>query len=579
MHNQGKVAALLLSLVTLVSPRVYSATLAITTSSCDTSAVGAVSPSGIAHDEALDAFVLIDAAQSTAYRVDRQCVESASFDLTALGATGAQGVAVNSADGTYAFVTPVGALVFSTAAGLGLGSCDLLASQVRSPTGLDYDPVREAYVILNDDDDEIVFISSDVTDGGACPVLARGRVQGLEDYPRIGLALLPGGRIALLEQIIERVVLLDQTLTVVDSFRTAWEVGGRAPLAITYVDATQRLHVLDESSNRLLEVDIRGQAELRCDLFALHPSLDPQAGLALDPSRSQLLLPHNALTEIWALDAATCALIEILTPIAAGFSRLSAIAYDAAGDRIALADADLDELVILDRQTLAPLVRCQLSSRRTNTIVPIAPQGWFGVGDENGDFVVFDEQCRIVERNAVSFFNIRDPDAMALGPLGELLYFSSSRGGVTTLEGSVEPFTFDTPANPSVPSAAGAVPIPGQRGTYLITARSLADQIVFDLRQLTIPLLAEPRSVAGTFSNGAQTLTLIVRPDNTLIGLLTFGDQSTSVVGIVNPEAGTIGLSFRPIGGGNALSVSGTVAADLESLTLSAPLGTMAREP
>lgn len=580
MRHQGRYTVwVLVCLALIVGAAAHPSTVPVASSTCDAIALGASVPAGIAYDAALDQFVIIDASESIAFRTDRECNATSSFDLTALGAAGAQGVAVNSTDRTYAFVAPNRQLVFATDAGIALGSCNLLPALVLRPVGIDYDPVRDAYVVLDASDDEIVFIASGVTDGSACPVLGRGVVERLGDFPRDGLALLPEGRIALVERQADRVVLVDTALEIVDSFFVNFEVGVSVPVAITYVPDAQRLYLLDMALE-LVEVDIRGQSTRRCDLAELYPDLNARAGLALDASRSQLLVGDDGSSSVWALDADTCELVEILSLASAGLDTLDAIAYDASRDQIIVGQLAGRQLAFVDRQLLTLRARCTLATNGVPTaVVPLEAFGWFAIADTVSEVSVLDRRCELIESNGVGFFGVFTADALTYGPLGEVLFFGDARGGITTLEGSDDRFRFDVPFDASVREASGVLPLPGERGKYLALIRSSNDPSGFAVNELDIPLFAEPVSVAGTFSNGSLTLALIARPDDTVTGRLSAGVQSTTVIGFVDPQAGTIGLSFRPFSGGDALSINGTVSSDLEVLELSAPLGTMVRQP
>lgn len=574
-----KLLAGLGALAALMASVAQATIVPIETSRCDTSEFSAGSPRGIGYDATLDRLVIIDGLDRRAYSVDRDCNATSSFDLVALGAGNAQGIAIGP-DGRYALAVPAGGLVYASDTGAALGSCDLTAAQVIAPTGIVYDPSRSAYAILDSARDELVLVGADVTDGTSCSVLSRTDVSALGVSDGSGLAYIADDmQLAVVDQQTAQVILLDAALQPVDDFETNLSFGAGVPVGITYVDTEQRFYVTDRDTGSSVQVDARGTITPRCNLSQITPGIRPE-GLALDSARAQLLVANSETNEVLVLDAASCSLLDVLPVSGLGLSSVAGVAFDPATDRIVLVDRDLLQLVFLDRTSLAITTRCPLGPGGPNPgpVTRIDPYGWFAVAYSEEVIAVFDRGCRLIERNSTGILDISSPSALLYGPLGEMLVFdvSSQRTQYTSVEGALSTLSFQN-SSIGLQTPDGALALPDSRGHYLVVGFTpFPDWTIYDLK---IPLYADPISLNGTFDNGTLTLGLIQRLNNTVSGQLRSATQATTVTGFVDAEAATIVLTLRPFGGGNVITVEGTYTPDFEALNLGAPFGQMERQP
>ncbi len=559
----------------VLTSTVHADPLSITTNSCPTAPFGAQSPSGVTYNPDSDELVVIDVEAGAAFRVTRQCALQGAFSLAVLGATQPSGITYDGGEGKYAIVDGAeDEIFFAGSDGASLGRCDLRALGVRNPTGIAYDSASDAFAIVTDNSGEIVRIDDRVLDGGTCGLVDRNDIFQIDIQEGSGLGYLPatGQLVVASDWTEDRVYVLSPEFDLDGSFRTLMPANIDQS-GITYDPQRDRIYIADAQNAQLVELDIRGTVSLKCSLESL--DLFSPSGLTINGEANQLSVVDGRNDEdiLFYLNGDTCLEEAQVSLSAQGISAPSGIAYRPSTKQLVIADSILDELFFVNYETGQVESSCDLGELGLEIPRGVAVIEFFDwivvVANQSDTIAVLDSTCTIVEQTSLLTFS--GPSGLAVEPTTGRIVSADAVADlvtVTTFDG-IRDLTFNA-------AALGLISIDGL--TYTSGAQYLAiDSFIDAIYVLEAPLLAEPRTLAGTFAGNDVSAFIFVGEDGNLTGGLRLPATTVSVYGQYNSRTRAIDLGFT-LPNGNAVVLTGVASEDLETLNLPAPIGTLTRQ-
>ena len=539
----------------------------------DTAAVGAGSCQGIAYNSSTGELACVDIGTDEVYLLNAEGVLQWQFDILSNGCNYANGIAYNSTTDQYAIVdyNADEVFYFSAADGTYIGQCDIGAIGSTNATGIAYNPATDQYAIVDSTQDKVYIITGDcgkVTEFSTIPLGS--------DNPS-DIAYDPCGQGYIVADLTDReAYITDASGNLVDQFNIWHGIGSNASVKGLVSTACNQCTFVDDSADEVFFADVEGVIKNTFDL-ATWGSDNPK-GLTYNynPNEIFVLDYTDKVIYVFSYNGSLTRTIAITALV----TYPNGIAINNNTGEIAVTDSYTDKVIVID-QTPQVLYSFPLSGYGSTN-----PQG-VGFNAETDEYLIadYDHQMvlitdtvgQLLDQFASHVFSGRYITGIDyLPPAGNYMVSDSYNDEIWVVDSKgFGVMSFDT--NSLGITSPQAVAYDRMSGKIGLVDNDKDSLYVFD-----IPAIRRATSLTGTFKGIAYGIPseLVIR--ETGQGFLScrfeYGSKfDFNTPGFFDPVSrkATVNLLGTPLG---VLNYTGTVSANLNTITFPAPLGTFNRK-
>ncbi|MCA9490672.1 MAG: hypothetical protein KC621_12160 [Myxococcales bacterium] len=545
--------------------------------SCDL-ASSSVTPTAITQEPG--GFAITDATTDTVTRFDRSCHVLSSFSTGGFGALSVTGIAYDPTTSGYALLNDQGdELYYVTTGGVVTGQCDLAAPGVTGGQGIAYDAVAGVFAVVDSTADRVFTVDRSVTNGGPCNVLGSFDTSAFGATNPSDIAWVSAtDELAILDSTADEVFVVDKTGVLQDRFDTGNGFGATTPTGLVYDVLSSRYQVVDSQVRQQFTVDVRGSASLACATSSWS-SLSPQ-GLTVHPSTGDWIVVDNGNDRVSIVDPLTCTETRQIDLAAMGATDGTGVAYLPLTNELVVTHQAGHELFFLDYDTGTLGSRCAVDEQGivSPTGVAYLPDlDLLAVSSTVSGWLLLDAGCNVQHARSTRMLHIGPGSTAAPRDIayhagqGTFLVLDDNADEVyvSSFEGTPER-RFDT-AGLGLTSVMG-VAATGVPGRVLVLDSGLDEIHAFDL-----PALTEALSLSGRFVSPSTTLYLWERGDGRVTGTALVGANTLPVFGQFDGGVGNLAIgAVTPLGAPVSFSIA--VSADLDTISAPPPVGTLTRQ-
>jgi DNA-binding beta-propeller fold protein YncE len=574
--------AMLCAGLLMLSVGAHATRVPLVLSQCSLAESGAASPSGITFNTSTAKFAVTDDSDDLVYLLNADCSVDSTFSTSVLGSNSPQGIAYDPVNDGYAIVdNSADEVFFADAAGDFVGRCDTAAIGATGPSGITYRSDSNLFVLVDSTADQAYVIDRSVLSGEACNVIDEFDTGVFGSNAPVGLTFVPGtGQFVEVDSGVDEVFILSNTFLLQDQFDTSAGFGSSSPEGIVYLPGTGTYYTIDSGTDLLTELDAEGTSALFCSTAAV--GANSVVDIAVKPGSGEIAVVDSAVDTVYILDDSTCALVRTFGIGGAEINAPAGMAYLPTTDQLVIADTSDDALYFVGYTSTLLEDQCDvggLGLEVINGVDYIPGLERLVLTDAGNDAtVVTDLDCNVIQQASLAFFGNRTGDAVTSSAvayqsgLGRYMVVDSSDDQVylQTVEGLIER-DFDL-LSLGIDTSTGVTALPDGE-TWLFTDSS--DDAIY---RLVLPALKDAQSISGTFTSTGLGLTSVLydRGEGRLSGALLLPSGAIPLFGQYTEQAARISFGIE-LPNGNPLVFSGTVSADLNTITLPPPLGALIR--